>query len=87
MAPGDGWNRISYGYVRGDISDYSSITTTKLHRDMIELFKSGSWALLPPLDVLQKIYDLYDHNQKLSTPTAARRLFTVTLPQKSTSAP
>ncbi|KAF9021152.1 hypothetical protein BDZ89DRAFT_1116103 [Hymenopellis radicata] len=70
------------GMSRGGIEDCSSMTTTELHRDMIALFKSGSWALLPSLDHLQKIYDLYDHNHKLSTPTAARQLFTVTLPQQ-----
>ncbi|KAF8904157.1 hypothetical protein CPB85DRAFT_1255486 [Mucidula mucida] len=53
-----------------------------VHSNMIELFKSGSWGLLPPWDVLQKIYKLYNHNQKLSTPTSAGMLFTVVLPEK-----
>ncbi|KAF8893751.1 hypothetical protein CPB85DRAFT_1440608 [Mucidula mucida] len=70
------------GMSRGDISNYSSITTTKLHRDMIQLIRSGSWALLPSLDTLRKIRDLFAYNNKTSTSTVARKLFTATLPQK-----
>ncbi|KAF8909502.1 hypothetical protein CPB85DRAFT_750452 [Mucidula mucida] len=49
---------------------------------MIQLIRSGSWALLPSLDTLRKICDLYAYNKKTSTSTVARKLFTAMLPQK-----
>ncbi len=47
-----------------------------VHRDMIQLIRSDSWALLPSLDTLRKIRDLFAYNNKTSTSTVARKLFT-----------
>ncbi|KAF8909499.1 hypothetical protein CPB85DRAFT_1307740 [Mucidula mucida] len=70
------------GLSRGEITKFTDIMTTPLHRDMINLFKAKSWALLPTLDVIKTIWDLFNYNQSLSTTTLARRMFTQDLPEK-----
>ncbi len=54
----------------------SKVSYLLVHRDMINLFKSNSWTLLPPLDVIKTMWDLFEYNQSLSTTTLARRMFT-----------
>ncbi len=46
-----------------------------VHSDMQEYYKAQVWALLPSIEVLQSLFDLFVHNRAAPTPDG-RVLFT-----------
>ncbi|KAF8909490.1 hypothetical protein CPB85DRAFT_1435691 [Mucidula mucida] len=66
IKPKDKLDEIEYslGLDRGDIKKYysSDLLKAAVHSDMVQLFRRGQWTLVPPVETLQAMHDLFDAN-------------------------